>query len=66
MYLHGLDVRFKAMNITSLLFNLSREVFQELILHAVLLALVVSFQHFQPCYINIQVHLFLDERITGT
>ena len=66
MCFHGLNVRFKAMNIASLLFNLSREVFQELILHAVLLALVVSFQHFQPCHINVQVHLFLNERITGT
>ena len=65
MCLHGLNVCFKAMDIACLLFNLSRKVFQELILHAVLLALVVSFQHFQPCYINIQVHLFLDERITG-
>ena len=58
MCLHDLDVRFKAMDIASLLFNLSREVFQELILHAVLLALVVSFQHFQPCYINIQLLLY--------
>ena len=33
---------------------------------AVLLALVVSFQHLQPCHINVQVHLFLDKRITGT
>ena len=54
------------MNIACLLFNLSREVFQELIFHAVLLTLVVSFQHLQPCHINVQVHLFLDERITGT
>ena len=54
------------MNIACLLFNLSREVFQELIFHAVLLALVVSFQHLQPCHINVQVHLFLDKRITGT
>ena len=41
------------MNIACLLFNLSREVFEELIFHAVLLALVVSFQHLQPCYINV-------------
>ena len=66
MCLHGLNVCFKAMDIACLLFNLSREVFQELILHAVLLALVIGFQHLQTGNINIQVHLFLDERITGT
>ena len=63
---HGFNISFKAMNIACLLFNLSREVFQKLIFHTVLLALVVSFQHLQPCHINVQVHLFLDKRIAGT
>ena len=62
----GLNVRFIAVDISGLLLNLSREVFQELILQSILLALVVSFQHFQSCHINVQIHLFLNQRITGT
>lgn len=50
---YGFHISFKAMNIACLLFNLSREVFQKLIFHAVLLALVVSLQHLQPCHINV-------------
>ena len=43
MSCNRLDVCFKATNIACLPFNLRREVFQEFIFHAVLLALVVSF-----------------------
>ena len=59
-------VHFKSLSINGLFFNFCREIFQKLILHPVLLALVICFQHLQPCHINIQIHLFLNQRIPGT
>ena len=43
MSCNRLDVCFKSTNIACLPFNLRREVFQEFIFHAILLALMVSF-----------------------
>ena len=45
--------------------NVCRELGQQLVLQAEFLALVVGFQHLQLCHLYIQVHLLLDERISG-
>ena len=63
---HSLHICFKALDIALLSLNFRREIFEQLVLHAVLLALVVSFQHLQAGNLNIQIHLFLNQRITGT
>ena len=61
-----LCIRFQPGNIGVCFLNVSREFGQQLVLQTELLALVVGFQHLQLCDLNVQVHLFLDERISGT
>ena len=46
--------------------NVSRKLGQQFVLQPEFLALVVSFQHLQLCNLHIQIHLLLDERISGT
>ena len=48
------------------LFYFRREIFQQLVFQTILFALMVCFQHFQPCHINIQIHLFFNQRIAST
>ena len=60
-----LCVRFHPSNIGVRFPNVSREFGQQLVLQAEFLALVVGFQHLQLCHLHIQVHLLLDERISG-
>ena len=45
--------------------NVSRKLGQQLVLQTEFLTLVVGFQHLQLCHLHIQIHLLLDERITG-
>ena len=60
-----LCIRFQTSNVGVRLLNLCRELRQQLIFQTELLALMVGFQHFQLCDLHIQIHLLLDERITG-
>ena len=46
--------------------NLIWKRFCDLILQCISLAQMACFQHFQPLNCNVQIHLFLDIRITGT
>ena len=46
--------------------NVSWEFCEQLILQTELLALMIGFQNFQLCDLHIQIHLFLDERISST
>ena len=61
-----LNIRFQSGNDTLQLTDLLRVIFQQVILHPKLLALMVSFQHLQAGDFDIQIHLFLDSRIAGT
>ena len=63
MCFHGFQILLEPCDIPLVPFDLCREIFQQLILQPVLLALVVCFQHFQSCHIHIQIHLFPDQRI---
>ena len=60
-----LCVRFHPSNIGVRFLNVCRELGQQLVLQAEFLALVVGFQHLQLCHLHIQIHLLLDERISG-
>ena len=60
-----LCVRFHPSNIGVRFLNVCRKLGQQLVLQTELLALVVGFQHFQLCHLHIQIHLLLDERISG-
>ena len=57
-------IRFHASNIGGGFLNVSRELCEQLIFQTELLALMVGFQHLEFCDLNIQIHLFLDERIS--
>ena len=61
-----LCVRFQPGNMGVRFLNVCRELCQQLVLQTEFLALVVGFQHLQLCHLNVQVHLLLDERISGT
>ena len=61
-----LCIRFHPSNIGVRFLNVSREFGQQLVLQPEFLALVVGFQNFEFCDLNIQIHLLLDERISGT
>ena len=61
-----LCVRFHPSNIGVRFLNVSREFGQQLVLQAEFLTLVVGFQHLQLGDLNVQVHLLLDKRISGT
>ena len=60
-----LCICFQPGNVSVRFLNVSRELGQQFVLQAEFLALVVSFQHLQLCHLHIQVHLLLDERISG-
>ena len=61
-----LCVRFQPGNVGVRFLNVCRELGQQLVLQTEFLALVVGFQHLQLCHLHIQIHLLLDDRITGT
>ena len=61
-----LRVRFQPGDVGVRFLNVSREFCQQLVLQAEFLALVVGFQNLEFCDLNIQIHLLLDERISGT
>ena len=63
---HRPNIRLKALDEPLCFLNFRREIFHQLIFQSVLLALMVSFQHLQPCNIYIQVHFFLDLRVSCT
>ena len=63
---HRPNIRLKALDEPLRFLNLRREIFHQLILQSVLLALMVRLQYFQPCNIYIQVHFFLDLRVSCT
>jgi hypothetical protein len=62
----NLQIGFKALDKTFVLFNLLREVFEQLVLQTILLALVVGFHQLQAGYLHIQIHTLLDAGISGT
>ena len=62
----GGHILFKAPDETTLQFQLCGEVFEEPVFQPVLLALVVSFQHFQPSNLHVQVHLLFNFGIART
>ena len=62
----NLQVRFKALDKALVLFNLLREVFEQLVLQTILLALVVGFHQLQAGYLHIQIHTLFDTGISGT
>ena len=61
-----LNIRFQSGNDALQLSDLLRVIFQQVILHPKLLALMVRFQHLQSGDFDIQVHLLLDGGIAGT
>ena len=60
-----LDVRLKTPVAALLRLDLSREIFQKLVLQPEVLALVIGAEDFQPRHVHIQIHLFPDERVSG-
>ena len=63
---HRPNIRLKALDEPLRFFNLRREIFHQLILQSVLLALMVCLQYFQPCNIHIQIHFLLNLRVSCT
>ena len=63
---HRPNIRLKAFDKPLRFLNLRWEIFHQLILQSVLLALMVRLQYFQPCNIYIQVHFLLDLRVSCT
>ena len=61
----NLQIGFKALDKAFVLFNLLREVFEQLVLQTILLALVVGFHQLQAGYLHIQIHTLLDAGISG-
>lgn len=61
-----LCIRFQPGDVSVRFLNVSREFGQQLVLQAEFLALMVGFQNLEFCDLNIQIHLLLDERISGT
>ena len=66
MSCQNLQVRFKALDKALVLFNLLREVFEQLVLQTILLALVVGFHQLQAGYLYIQIHTLFDTGVSGT
>ena len=62
----GFHVGLKASDKALVLFDLLREVAQEVVLQTILLTLMIGFHQLQPSHIYIQVHLFLNAFVTGT
>ena len=61
-----LHIRFQPLCKASVLLNLLREVFQQIILQPELLALVVCFHDFEPGNVHVQIHALLDTGVSGT
>ena len=61
---HGLQIFLKSGDITFVPLDLCREILHQLVLQPVLLALVIRFQHLQPCHVHIQIHFLPDQRIS--
>mgnify|MGYP006932539709 CR=1 FL=1 len=61
-----LCIGFQPGNVGVRFLNVCRELGQQLVLQTEFLALVVGFQDLEFCDLHIQVHLLLDERISGT
>ena len=66
MFCQCLHICLKSCDESLVLFNLFREVAENVVFQAVLLALMIGFHQLQPCNIHIQIHLLLDSLITGT
>ena len=62
----NLQIGFKALDKAFVLFNLLREVFEQLVLQTILLALVVGFHQLQAGYLHIQIHALFDTWVSGT
>ena len=60
-----LCIRFQPGDVGVRFLNVSREFCQQLVLQTEFLALVVGFQNLEFCDLHIQIHLLLDERISG-
>ena len=60
-----LCIGFQPGNMGVRFLNVSRELGQQFVLQTEFLALVVGFQHLELCHLHIQIHLLLDERISG-
>ena len=65
MSCQNLQVRFKALDKALVLFNLLREIFEQLVLQTILLALVVGFHQLQSGYLHIQIHTLFDTGVSG-
>ena len=61
-----MHIYLKTCNESLVLLNLFREVAENVVFQAVLLALMISLHQLQPCNVHIQIHLLLDPLITGT
>ena len=61
----GLQVCLKPLDKALVLFDFLREVFQQLVLQTILLALVVGFHQLQLGDLHIQVHALLDTGVSG-
>ena len=59
-------IGFQCGNMRSLLLNICRELRQQFVFQTIFLALMVSFQNFQLSHLHIKVHLFLNQRVSGT
>ena len=66
MGVEGGNVLFKPCNQVRITLHLLRENFEQLIFEPELLAQMIGPHQLQPGHIHVQVHLFLDSRITGT
>ena len=63
--LQRFHVHLKAPDIPLVLLDLLREVFEKLILHPVLFALVVRFHDLELGHLHVQVHAFFDAGVPG-
>ena len=61
----GLHIRLQPTNKALVFFYLFREVFQQTVLQAELLAVVVCLHNFELRHLNVQIHTLLNAGITG-
>jgi len=62
----GLHIRIQPTNKALVFLYLFREVFQQTILQAELLTVVVCLHNFELGHLNVQIHTLLNAGITGT
>ena len=62
----GLHIRLQPTNKALVFFDFLREVFQQTVLQAELLAVVICFHNFELGHLDVQIHALLDTGITGT